>query len=155
MAHYNHGLHGRERYLHYRERENRLFQRHLLDDYFGPERSRKPARRFVPIRRRAEFVAETIAVATAADVADRPTATSGELPTPMLRKGAALRESAIRFDRSTANHRATQRLVNVLPAFPATGRRKPGFTARGFLTGCAMGGMAAAVVLLLLQTIVG
>lgn len=184
-------LQGRERYLHHRDRDDRLFHRHLLDDYFEPERTRRPPPRFVPVRRRAEFVPTTVAVLENADVStqrqltlplDGPPAgtlanrieTSSTSRTvdqthPVAATSSTFRhdtgdsrntprstDQAIRFPRRAAVPRSPEGAsVPTLKPLSVFRKQKPPFTWRGFLTGCAMGSMAAAVALLVLHTITG
>jgi hypothetical protein len=155
MARYNHGLQGRERYLYQREREDRLFQRQLLDDFFEPDRSRRPARRFIPIRRRSDFATETVALASAAEMSVAGMQHTHRESTHVPCRDDRTRESAIRFDNRIRSRRPTQRIASVSAAPGLPKRKSAAFSWRGFLTGCAMGGMAAAVVLLVLQTVTG
>ena len=178
----NGGLTGRARRARFRTRAARLHAQCLVDEYLEPDPSEYPLSRDIPIRGRSEFLPDattgTLTVMNRsketyntsqlnlplrhADGGIKKTATVSPLPEsrePKLKRSedpsqtaATLdesEESAIRFSKRRGPSYDLFNLRN----FDA--RRRKRVTLGGFLTGCALGTVAAGLLLLVLRTMIG
>ena len=144
------GLSGKARYVRYRNRASRLHSRHLMDeydDYVSPPPDRHPAES-IPIRGRADFL-PSVAHTDQAQLELPLQAAKAEVKAADATKVQDATDRVIRFPRSKREN------VSIPLKPPTQFRRKATFTWRGFFTGCAMGGAAAAAFLLVIRTVVG
>lgn len=157
------GLSGKARRVRYRNRAARLHAKQLIDDYLKPRSATPHNAQYIPIRGRREFLPSIVTPGQTArpnrdtqltlplegrDRADGPRRAAEKKRAAVTSKTETGPDKVIRFP-----HRET----SAAPLFkrPEEFRDRRGFTWRGFLVGCAMGGAAAAFVLLILQTVTG
>ncbi len=167
------GLAGKERRIRDRRRAMRLSTRQMIQEYLEPELLESQPRRHIPIRARSEFlpsVMELADVSVAAAFAHEPsdrraeeesTATPPAIPVikpkrtapPVESRERTWKDVVIRFPgRSEASTNPTKP-----PAAPPVFQPpvdEP-FRITGFLLGCAMGSVAAALVLLVARIAIG
>ncbi len=167
------GLSGKARRVHYRNRAVRLHTRHLIDEYLHPDAVDKDWYRYIPIRGRKEFLPSIIRtgeVFTAdgvrrlglpAGTEEKVYETARSSPargfvagqcsefTKDKDKVVVLSGTAPRA--ATLDPHPESRRVD--PASLERRVRPETFTFAGFLVGCAMGSAAAALVLLVVQTV--
>ncbi len=145
------GLSGKARRVRERNRAARLYARQLLENYLEPEGVDPGEARYIPIRGRKDFLPSIVQTGPV-ETSDRDPQLHLPLDAPgrttPARKPEGPADGVIRFPRTDKRSMA--------PLFkpPEDFRRKPEFTWRGFLVGCAMGSAAAAFFLLIVQTVV-
>ena len=127
-------LSGKARRARDRSRVARIQTHALLDDFYRPDDREVGAKRPIPIRRRREFL-PTVAVE------------SGILSEPLDLLPAPIEANTTAADRS----RRLGQVGKARDAEPADGP----FSMSGFLMGCALGGAAAAALLLAATIVLG
>jgi hypothetical protein len=141
----------------------------MIDEYLEPDLFESRPLRYVPIRSRSEFLPSVLygdLVETTAGALSAP-AVRGQ-PTPSKRKSIAVirplraplppltapverppRDGVLRFTRRVAERMGISLLEHPAPDEPTP------FRVNGFLIGCAMGSLAAALVLLVVRVAIG
>ena len=143
------GLYGKPRRARARNRAARLRVSELLAEYNEPERPALRRRRPVPICTRSEFL-PSFNYPVAPRARERAVRRGGtQLELPFARGDESAKGKAIRFS-------STARSV-LRPALrrPNSNGRSAGFSVRGFLLGCVMGGAVATSLLLVLRAAAG
>ena len=155
------GLTGKARQARKQMRAARMQTKQRVDDFYDPDPLRKTHEPSIPIRGRSDFLPsaeetrEIVTVQGSAREFDRQLelplgkpATEASVTRPREAPAvvSAPKADAIRFPR----REGAEGVATLRP--PMHFRRKGGFTMRGFLIGCAMGGVAAALALAMLQT---
>lgn len=141
------GLAGKARRVRTVSRAHRLYVQQLLDEYLEPEVDEAEPQRYIPIRNDYEFL-------PSADPAiDEPEPT---LPAQLdlSQKPAADEVAAVAAPLPPQPIGVLRPRVTFTPVDHCRKRPRK-LTAGGFAFGCAMGGAAAAVLLLVLQLAVG
>ncbi|MGB2986704.1 MAG: hypothetical protein WBE26_12570 [Phycisphaerae bacterium] len=158
------GVSGKARRVRYRNRAARLYTQQMIDDYIELDPDGLHRERHIPIRGRKEFL-PSIAQRWDASV-DRHDAQL-ELPLGLPEKMQKVQRAADKTrtvpqaspkpeaDAVIRFPRIPRRETDLELKPPVQYRRKAGFTFSGFLIGCAMGSAAAAMVLLVVQTVFG
>ncbi len=156
------GLSGKARHVRCRNRAARMQADELVNEYLESTMTSPGRRRTIPIRGRSEFL-PSIAQAQAASAAGRDAQL--ELPLASTKEPGKVQPAAA--DTATVPKTASKPPVDVVIRFPRSSkptaplrlkppthyRRKSEFTIGGFLAGCAMGSAAAALLLLVVQTV--
>ncbi len=163
---------GKDRHTHHRSRTARLHARNAIHEYLEPEPELGyiQVERSIPIRRRSDFI-QGVAICTD-NASDDSTGDGGMIDKGMVGKGAGVKsapqlELAFEGEATEAevgrsgiavvSNPLAQRLSIRSPAVVED--REPeqnsdsdgGFTVGGFIYGCALGGAAAAVILMVVQ----
>jgi len=159
------GLAGKARCARDRNRAARMYLQQVIDEYLDPDHDGRYPRWPVPIGGRSDFLPSAL---QCTETPESGHAVQLELPLPVSETAVSTAPSTeavgttptgdtapavdtvIRFPRSP-EHRARP----VLKPPQQFRRRREEFTIGGFLAGCAMGTAAAALVLLVVQTVVG
>ena len=157
----NRGLVGKARRTRYRSRASCLHAQQMIAEYFDPKPDPCLAHRerLIPIGHRREFLP------SAAPTYEDGMGNQLELPLTHVESivDGAIRVAPIRkATAATASGRSKNGKAVRQPGHRIVPGSAPGepessqpFTLRGFLCGCAVGGAAAAMVLLLLQAVSG
>ena len=158
------GLAGKARRVRNRSRAARLYAQQLIEDYFEPDPTERRRSRSVPICGRSDFLPTAVRPEDTPSgdreaqlelaLAEVTTPSPAELPISEVvampaRPAEVLANTVIRFPR-TAEPCAKPLLKPPQQFRP----RREKFTFGGFLLGCAMGSAAAALVLLVVQTVI-
>lgn len=162
---YSVGLSGKARKIRKRRRAACLRAQQMIEEYLEPQEQAPSRFGSIPIRGRGEFL-PTVAGATTLPTAR--TASQLELPLDSS-KGSRVAEKppgAGRTARSETRAPSdapirfpgapdSKARFSPMAKGPRSDHRRAAFTVKGFLVGCAMGTAAAAVALLVLQTLTG
>ena len=157
------GLTGKARLARERSRTTRLHVQQWIDEYVDPDHDPGYIRekRFIPIRGKREFLPSV-----AACMVDASGLAGSQLDLPFERASCETDRDARRAARSAGSpstdaasdsgNQVESRSRETRPPASApmggpVGKRSANLTLGGFLCGCAMGGAAAAVILLILQ----
>ena len=155
------GLSGKARRRRHRSRSQRLFAKQLVDEYLEPK-SFSRGDRYIPIRRRSEFLPSAPLPDGVAFVRKEPEgesrAGSDDHAERLVGARAAQRKAAgaIRFGAfaTRMTSRATDRVREDCANKATAPTVASSFTPRGFAYGCLFGSAAAAVILLVVQVAV-
>lgn len=151
------GLSGKARKARNRRRAARLHSGQLIDELVEPHAADQ---RCVPIRGRSDFL-PSVAQVTNVKESDRQLefALRQAEPSAATAKHGWLRRGKTKQEADSTADRAIRfchgKAFDPRGLRPAVGTRLPlggGFTVRGFLTGCAMGSAAAALLLVVVHT---
>ena len=157
-------LSGKARINHKRNRAARLYADHLVEEYFEPNPVDPGHDRYIPVRGRSDFH-PSVAFSQATGSAE----TERQLVLPLKGKAEEGKRSKPIDTRPKTPQRETGPTADIALRFPRSRkstaspilkppqqfRRKEKFTIGGFLFGCVMGSAAAALVLLVVQIVVG
>ena len=162
---YSEGLSGKARKIRKRRRAARLRAQQMIEEYLEPQEQAPSRHGSIPIRGRREFLpsvagATTLQTARTASQLELPLGSSkgsrvAEKPAraqpPARGETQAPSDAPIRFPGAPDSKARFSPMAKV----PRSDHRRAAFTMKGFLVGCAMGTAAAAVALLVLQSLTG
>lgn len=152
------GLSGKARRRRHRSRSQRLYAKQLVDEYFEPKLFSR-GDRYIPIRRRSEFLPSAPLPEGVAFVRKEPEAElrlgSDDHAGRVVDARAAQRKAAgaIRFGAfaTRITSRTTDRVREDCANKATVPAVASSFTPRGFAYGCLFGSAAAAVILLVVR----
>ncbi|MGD2110506.1 MAG: hypothetical protein PVI86_14085 [Phycisphaerae bacterium] len=158
----NRSLAGKARRNHRRNRASRLYARQWIDETLDTEPEDQTAERYIPIRGRREFLPTAAATGTSTmnardDQLELPL--SATSPDKHAKRPAAELEPApgISTESDKVISFPTRATSPAGMPFkpPVQFHRRSQFTFRGFLVGCAMGSVAAVVLLAVVRVVAG
>ena len=158
----NRGLAGKARRAHYRSRASRLYAQQHIAEYLDPESGHSTISldRPIPIGHRREFLPsaapghdDAMGDQLELKLTDVETVTDGTIRIVPPAKAATVTASGRSKNGNTVRH--VDKQTRPVSHADAPRKRVSGqtFTLQGFLCGCAVGGAAAAIVLLLWQVV--
>ena len=165
----NQGLSGKARRMHRVTRSHRLYSRQLVSEYFDWEEGDEQPERQIPIRRSCEFfpTAEVSSPASPGDSGAGQFAFALTSTEPIARTHLAGKVQTPSAD-ARPSPTPQEPPATITPDKPGVIRpprlrvkhspqpvRAPSMSPRGFLVGCAIGGTAAGILLILLGMILG